>query len=127
MKVAGILFAFLVLTSVPGSSRTAEKGYHKILGVWEFLAPKAPQPYESGTMTLKEVDLKLTGAFAVQGQSVAIPQIEFLKDTLSLAFEVENTPITLKLALNEGVFEGTTDTPNGPVTVTAKPVKQKTE
>jgi len=123
MKVAGLLFTFLLLISV--SSKAAEKGYHKILGVWEFLAPMAPQPYDSGILTLKEVDQKLTGEFTVQGQAFAIPQIEFRKDTLSMGFEVESTPIKLKLKLTGGVLEGTTDTPDGPVTVTAKPAKLK--
>jgi hypothetical protein len=37
---------------------------------------------------------------------------------------VENTPITLVLTLKDGKLEGKTDTPNGPVTVTAKPAKK---
>ena len=123
MKTAALLFTYLLLISV--SSNAAEKGYQKILGVWEFLAPLAPQPYDSGILTLKEIDLKLTGEFTVQGQAFAIPQIEFRKDTLSMGFEVENTPIRLNLKLTEGVLEGTTDTPDGPVTVTAKPAKPK--
>jgi len=127
MKVAKILFSFLMLVSVSVSSKAAVKGYQKIIGVWEFVAPNAPQPYDSGILTLKEVDLKLTGAFTVQGQALEIPQIEFGKDTLTLGFEVENTPILLKLKLTDGVFEGTTESPNGPVKVTAKLAKQKSE
>lgn len=125
MKVAEIFFAFLLLISV--SSNAAEKGHQKILGVWEFLAPNAPQPYDSGILTLKEVDQKLAGEFTVQGQALAIPQIEFRKDTLILGFEVENTPINLKLKLTDGVLAGTTETPDGPVTVTAKMAKLKPE
>jgi len=127
MKIAGILFAFLILFSVQVSSRAAEKGYQKILGVWEFLAPNAPQPYDSGILTLKEVDLKLTGEFTVQGKALAIPKIEFRQDTLILGFEVENTPINLRLKLTDRVLEGVTETPDGPVTVTAKPAKIKPE
>lgn len=125
MKVSGILIAFLVIISMSFSSKAAEKEYKKILGVWEFSAPNAPQPYNGGILTLKEVDQKLAGEFTVQGQALAIPQIEFAKDTLTLGFEVESTPITLKLKLKDGVLEGTTDTPNGEVTVTAKPAKQE--
>lgn len=127
MKIAKNLFAFLVLVSVSVSSQAAVKGYQKILGVWEFVAPSAPQPYDSGILTLKEKDLKLTGEFTVQGQALAIPHIEFGKDTLTLGFEVENTPIILKLKFTDGVLEGTTDSPDGPVKVTAKPAKLKTE
>lgn len=125
MKVSGILVAFLVLISMSVSLKAEDKGNRKILGVWEFSAPKAPQPYDSGLLTLKEVDQKLTGEFTVQGQALLIPEIEFKKDTLTLGFEIQNTPITLKLKLTDGVFEGVTESPDGPVTVTAKQSAKK--
>jgi len=125
MKVSGILVAFLVVISISVSLKAEEKGHRKILGVWEFSAPKAPQPYDSGLLTLKEIDRKLTGEFTVQGQALPIPQVEFMKDTLTLGFEIQSTPITLKLKLTDGVFEGITDSPDGPVTVTAKHAAKK--
>jgi len=121
MKVSGILMVLMLLLSI--STVAAEKDYKKLLGVWEFVAPNAPQPYQRGTLTLKESDQKLAGEFTVQGQALAIPRITFGKDTLTLGFEVENNPITLKLRLSEGVLEGTTQTPDGPVKVTAKSVR----
>lgn len=124
MKSTGILVTLLLVLSISISSNAADKGFKKVLGVWEFAAPNAPQPYDNGILTLKEVDEKLAGEFTIQGQAMAIPQIEFAKDTLTLGFEVENNPITLKLIFKDGVLEGTTDTPNGPVIVTAKPSKQ---
>jgi hypothetical protein len=125
MKSSGVLFAFLATLSLLLTSATTEKGYQKILGTWEFSAPAAPQPYDSGVLSLKEVDQKLKGEFTVQGQALAIPKIEFEGETLSLEFEVENTPITLKLKLKDGLFEGKTDTPDGPVIVKAKPAAKK--
>jgi hypothetical protein len=125
MKSSGVLFAFLATLSLLLTSATTEKGYQKILGTWEFSAPAARQPYDSGVLSLKEVDQKLKGEFTVQGQSLAIPKIEFEGETLSLEFEVENTPITLKLKLKDGLFEGKTDTPDGPVIVKAKPATKK--
>ena len=125
MKVSGILFTFLVFISMSVSLKAEEKGNRKILGVWEFSAPKAPQPYDSGLLTLKEIDQKLTGEFTVQGQALLIPQVGFLKDTLTLSFEIQNTPITLKLKLTDGIFEGITESPDGPVTVTAKHIAKK--
>jgi len=124
MKLSGILLAFLFIVSLSLSANSAEKGYKKIIGVWEFSAPTAPAPYDSGLLTIKEVDKKLAAEFTVQGQPMAVPQIEFDNDALTLGFEVENNPITLKLILKDGVLEGKTDTPNGPVTVTAKPAKK---
>lgn len=125
MKISGILLAFLVIVSFSFSLNASEKAHQKILGVWEFTAPNARQPYTNGILTLKEIDQKLAGEFTVQGQVLAIPRIEFKNDTLTLGFEVENTPITLKLNLKDGVFEGITDTPDGPVTVTAKPTRKE--
>ena len=125
MKSTGILLTLLLVISMSISSNAADNGFKKLLGVWEFAAPNAPQPYDNGVLTLKEVDNKLTGEFTIQGQAMAIPQIEFAEDTLTLGFEVENNPISLKLILKDGVLEGTTDSPNGPVTVTAKPSKQE--
>ncbi|MCX6236950.1 MAG: hypothetical protein NTY07_05215 [Bacteroidia bacterium] len=127
MNTSRILLVFLVIISMSLSSNAAVKGYKKILGVWEFSAPNAPQPYNGGILTLKDLDKKLAGEFTIQGQALAIPQIKFEKNILTLGFEVENTPITLILNLKDGVLEGTTDTPNGPVTVTAKPVKKETK
>lgn len=121
MKTPRLFLLILVLISMTVSSNAAEKKYKKIIGVWEFSAPNAPQPYNGGILTLKEVDQKLAGEFTIQGQVMAIPQIEFEENILTLGFEVENTPITLKMKLKDGVLEGTTDTPNGSVTVTAKP------
>jgi hypothetical protein len=127
MKVSGILFAFLFFISMSVSLKAEEKDHRKILGVWEFSAPKAPQPYDNGLLTLKEIDQKLAGEFTIQGQALAIPQIEFMKDTLTLGFEIQSTPIILKLKLTDGVFEGVTESPDGPVTVTAKPAKKETK
>jgi len=78
-------------------------------------------------MTFKEVDKKLVGEFTIQGNPLAIPQVKFEENTLTLGFEVENTPITLVLKLSNGVLEGTTNTPDGQVKVTAKPFKTKTK
>jgi|GEM_PF-928837 len=121
MRNPGIILTFFVIVLLSMPSNGAETVFKKILGLWEFSAPDAPQPYTDGTLTLKEVDQKLVGEFTVQGQTLPIPKIEFADDTLIMDFEVENTPISLKMVLKDGVFKGTTETPNGPVTVTAKP------
>jgi hypothetical protein len=125
MKISRILLVALVLISVSLSSNASEIKYKKILGVWEFAAPNAPQPYDSGILTIKEVDKKLAAEFTIQGQAMAVSQIEFAENTLTLGFEVENNPITLVLKLKDGVLEGVTDSPNGQVTVTAKPQKKE--
>jgi len=124
MKKLGILLTFMVIVSHSLLSNGAEPGFRKILGIWEFTAPNAPQPYNGGILTLKEVDQKLTGSFTVQGQSLPIPTIDFADNILSMEFDVENSPISLKLTLKNGVFEGTTETTNGQVTVSAKPATQ---
>ena len=123
MKITRILLLILVIISVASLSKAAETKFKKIIGVWEFAAPNAPQPYDSGVLTIKEVDNKLAAEFTIQGQAMAVPQSEFEENTLTLGFEVENTPITLILKLKDGVLEGTTDTPNGQITVTAKQKK----
>ncbi len=127
MKISRILLVVLVIISVTLSSNAAEAKFKKIIGVWEFAAPNAPQPYDNGILTIKEVDKKLAAEFTVQGQALAVPQIEFAENTLTLGFEVENTPINLILKLKDGVLEGVTETPNGPVTVTAKQKKAETK
>ena len=121
MKIARVLLVALVVISVTLSSNAAEKKFKKILGVWEFAAPNAPQPYDNGILTIKEVDKKLAAEFTIQGQAMAVPQIEFAENTLTLGFEVESTPITLVLKLKDGVLEGVTDSPNGEIKVIAKP------
>jgi len=127
MKISGILFALLLFVSMSVSVQAVEKGHKKILGVWEYSAPEARQPYDKGILTLKEVDKKLAGELSVQGQALPIPQIDFMKDVLSLGFDVENTPITLKLKLTDGQLKGSAETPDGPVTVTAVPAKKETK
>jgi len=124
MKNLGTIVTLFVVIAFTMSVKGAESEYKKILGVWEFIAQNAPQPYDGGILTLKEVDQKLTGSFTVQGQPLPIPKIEFANDILNMDFEVESTPISLKLQLKKGIFEGTTQTPNGLVTVTAKPSVQ---
>ena len=125
MKYSGMLLAFFVVVAISIKSNAIEKGYKKVLGVWEFSAPGAPQPYDNGILTIKEVDKKLAGEYTIQGQAMAIPQTEYKEKTLIMNFEVENTAIILKLKLRDGVLEGAADSSNGPVTVTAKPAKQK--
>lgn len=120
MKISRMLLVVLIVISVSLSSNGAEKKFKKIIGVWEFAAPNAPQPYDSGILTIKEVDRKLVAEFTIQEQAMAVPQVEYEENTLTLGFEVENTPITLILKLKDGVLEGSTDSPNGPVAVTAK-------
>lgn len=124
MKILRILLVLLVASSLSLSSNAAEKKFKKIVGVWEFAAPNAPQPYDAGVLTIKEVDKKLAAEFTIQGQAMAVPQIAFAENTLTLGFEVESTPITLVLKLKDDVLEGTTDSPNGQITVTAKQKKK---
>lgn len=124
LKVFLALFMMILLT-VPSLAKEIE--FKKILGLWEFSAPNAPQPYNQGTLTLKDVEQKLVGFFKVEGQELSIAKVEFANDILHLEFEVENTPISLKLVLKDGIFQGTTDTPNGQVTVTAKPLTPATK
>ncbi len=121
-----LFFAFIVVLTLSVTSNAAEGGYQKILGMWEFSAPTARQPYESGKLSLKEVNQKLTGEFIIQGQTTAIQKISFESDILTLNFEVENTPLVLKLKLKDGLFEGTTETPDGPINVKVKPLGSKT-
>ena len=121
MKIFRILLVALVVISVCLSSNASEKKFKKIIGVWEFAAPNAPQPYDSGVLTIKEVDKKLAAEFTIQGQAMAVPQIDFVENILTLGFEVESTPITLVLKLKDGVLEGVTQSPNGEIKVTAKP------
>ena len=127
MKTSRFLLAILIVILVSISSNAEAKKYKKILGAWEFSAPNAPPPYDNGVMSFKEIDKKLAGEFIIQGQAMAIPQIDFEKNVLTLGFEVENTPISLVLNLKDGVLEGTTESPNGTVTVTAKPAKKDTK
>ena len=68
----------------------------------------------------------MTGEFIIQGQTTAIQKISFESDILTLNFEVENTPLVLKLKLKDGLFEGTTETPDGPINVKVKPSVSKT-
>ena len=124
MKILRLLLVLLVVSSLTLSLNAAEKKFKKIVGVWEFAAPNAPQPYDAGVLTIKEVDKKLAAEFTIQGQAMAVPQIDFAENTLTLGFEVENTPITLVLKLKDDVLEGTTESPNGQVTVTAKQKKK---
>jgi len=124
MKILRLLLVLLVVSSLALSLNAAEKKFKKIVGVWEFAAPNAPQPYDAGVLTIKEVDKKLAAEFTIQGQAMAVPQIEFADNTLTLGFEVESTPITLVLKLKDEVLEGTTDSPNGQITVTAKQKKK---
>lgn len=123
MKYLFVILSFLSLVSFSNQSKSAESDFKKILGSWEFSAPNAPQPYNQGTLVLKDVEQKLTGAFSVEGQVVTIPKIAFTNDSLIMDFEVENTPISLKMVLKDGKLQGSTDTPNGIVTVTAKQSK----
>ena len=124
MKNSRILFALFVLLSIALSSNGAEKGYQKILGKWDFSAPNAPQPYDSGVLTLKETDQKLGAEFTIQGQAMTVPKTEFEAEILTLYFTVENTPITLKFKIKDGILDGSTETPNGTIIVTAKPSKK---
>jgi hypothetical protein len=119
MKIKGLLFSLLLLATV--SSYADVKGYQKILGQWDISAPTAPQPYDTGTLNLTEVEKKLTGEFIIDGQAVEIPSVQYDDGILTLKFEVENTDITLELKVQDGLMEGGTDTPNGRVLVKAKP------
>ncbi len=121
MKIFKVLF--LMMTLFVTTLHAESKGNGRIIGSWNFSAPTAPQPYDSGTLTIKEVDKKLVGEFTIQGNSLSIYKVQFEGDILSLSFLVENTTIFLKLTLKDGLMEGTTQTSEGPITVKLKPAK----
>ena len=120
MKKTAILLTLVFIFSAFLTSTGADKDYKKVLGTWVYSAPSAPYPYSDGTIILKEVDNKLTGELSVQGNTVPIPEVTFVDGTLTLKMEVEYNPVETRLKLEKGELVGTSESPSGPISITAK-------
>lgn len=119
MRKTTILVTLILVFSAFFPANAETKGNKKILGTWQYSAPSAPYPYSEGTITLKEVENKLTGEFNIQGEKITAKEVLFANDEVTLKFEVEYEPITAKLKLVKGELVGSADSPDGPITVKA--------
>jgi len=107
-----LLFAVLVQVQAVSLDK-------KIIGQWQYSAPTAPSPYGSGQINFIQDGEKLKGEIVIEGQKVEFSQITFKGEEVSVTINLESTPVTVKLKMVDEKLEGSAESPDGPVTITA--------
>ncbi len=85
----------------------------RILGSWEFSAPKAANKYQKGTLFFTVDGGILTGAVSVEGQLIPMRKLIYENDKVRAYIMVGGTQVDLYLKFQKDSFEGTVSNPRG--------------
>lgn len=96
----------------------AQKKY--VVGDWTYSAPDAPYGYDTGVMSIKQADGKLTGEVNIQGSIIKIDEIKQTGDTYTCTVFVDGYLLEVKLKQKGETLEGTADDGHTPMALTLK-------
>jgi hypothetical protein len=118
MKTLRLVIAVLLI--LPFALNAEASDNKQVVGTWEYSAPSAPYPYDTGQIIIKEKDNALAGEIVIDGTSMPCSKVKFENNELNVRFDIEYDYVAVKLKLVNGKLEGKADSPEGYIPLTAK-------
>jgi hypothetical protein len=118
MKTLRLVIAVLLI--LPFAINAQASDNKQVIGTWEYSAPSAPYPYDTGEIIIKAKGDALAGEIVIDGTSIPCSKVKFENNELSVRFEIEYDYVAVKLKLVDGKLEGKADSPEGYIPLTAK-------
>jgi hypothetical protein len=119
-----LVFIFFVILVTGITNPTFAQGNKAVIGQWEHKIPSAPPGYEEGILILFEKDGKLAGQIKfVNDANIKLENITYEEGILKCSFEAEYQEISISVKVEGNKMNGTCDTPDGEMTITASKIK----
>ncbi len=119
-----IAFVF-VLVFAAGAVNAVEASNNKdVIGEWKYQVPTAPYGYSSGTFVITEKEGELTGYVKFDdGYKIDLKKLTYEEGVFKCGLYVDYNYVTLKTKIDGKNMDGTVNTPDGDMKVTAKKLK----
>lgn len=119
--LAFIFFVAIVAGTVNAKSANDNK---EVTGEWKYEAPTAPYGYAAGVLVFKEKDGKLVGEVKFSDDyKIDLKDITYTEGQLKCGLYVDYNYVTIKAKIENELLNGTVDTPDGVMKITAKKMK----
>lgn len=116
-----LLFCF----SIAFTNVTAQNS-KPVVGEWKYKVARAPYGYDTGVISLKEVEKKLTGEIIFDsGYKVKLQSVDFKNDTLRVGVYVDSEYVNILSRVKGKKLEGTVDSSMGKMDLTAEKLEKK--
>lgn len=116
-----LLFCF----SIAFTNVTAQNS-KPVVGEWKYKVAQAPYGYDTGVISLKEVEKKLTGEIIFDsGYKVKLQSVDFKNDTLRVGVYVDSEYVNILSRVKGKKLEGTVDSSMGKMDLTAEKLEKK--
>ena len=97
-----------------------------VVGEWKYKVAQAPYGYDTGVISLKEVEKKLTGEIIFDsGYKVKLQSVDFKNDTLRVGVYVDSEYVNILSRVKGKKLEGTVDSSMGKMDLTAEKLEKK--
>jgi len=121
-KIIAFVFVLAFTASVVNAVETPNK--KDVIGEWKYEVPTAPYGYSSGTFVISEKEGKLAGHVKFSdGYKIDLKDVTYEEDTLKFGLYIDYSYVSLKSKIEGQNMNGTVNTPEGDMKVTAKKVK----
>lgn len=117
LTLLAVIFAGAVNAAVSGSNK-------EVVGEWKYEVPTAPYGYDKGVFVLEEKEGKLAGYIKLEdGYKIDLKNITYAENEFKCGLYVDYEYVSLKTKIDGKKMEGTVDTPEGEMKITATKIK----
>lgn len=97
-----------------------------IVGEWKYKVAQAPYGYDTGVISFKEVEKKLTGDITFDsGYKVKLQSVVFKNDTLKVGVYVDSEYVNILSHVKGKKLEGIVDSSMGKMDLTAERIEKE--
>ena len=115
-----VTFILMVLVLVFVNQRSFASDNKNVLGTWKVAVADAPYEYVKSSFIVSEVKGVLAGKVVFEdGQELKVTDLEFAKDVLKFAVNVDGNDIKVTAKVENSKLTGKVDSPDGMLDMTA--------
>lgn len=120
-KLIGLSLLFVLIGTACLAINTDKSD--EVVGEWKYQVESAPYGYEAGTLVFSVSEGKLLGkVLLAENNKIDLQNVSYAEGELKFGLYVDYDYVTIKAKIKENKLEGSVDTPEGPMKITAKKV-----
>jgi hypothetical protein len=120
------LLAFILLVTIVAGTASAVKSNDnkELTGEWKYEVPTAPYGYSAGVFVFSEKEGNLVGEVKfADDYKIDLKDVTYAEGVLKCGLYVDYNYVTIKAKIEDKSMEGTVDTPEGAMKITATKIK----
>ncbi|WP_340113993.1 hypothetical protein [Maribellus mangrovi] len=120
-KLIGLSLLFVLIGTACLARNSNESD--ELLGKWKYQVESAPYGYEAGTLVFSASEGKLLGkVLLAENNKIDLQNVSYAEGELKFGLYVDYDYITIKAKIQGDKLEGTVNSPEGPMKITAKKI-----